>query len=247
MTIAVAVAGATGKLGGAIVAAVEDADDLELVARLDSRSPLSELEGADVVVDATLPAVSETIVEHAVTHGADVVVGTSGWSADRIRQLDRRLADLSGRSVTIVPNFSLGSALATAFARVAARFYDSIEIVETHRASKVDSPSGTAVRTAELMQEARAERGPVAAPHHDQRARGQRVSGIPVHSLRLDGVVARQETVFGGPGETLTLRHDTVDSSAYRSGILLAVRSVGERTGVTVGLEGLMDMGIRPE
>lgn len=244
MTIRVAVAGATGKLGSVAVRLIDEADDLQLVAKLDSRSPLQDMLGADLLVDMTLPQVSPGIVAFAVDNGLNVLVGTSGWSADRILDLERRVAAHEGRGAVVIPNFSLGSALGTAFSAVAARFFDSIEIVEAHGAAKVDSPSGTAVRTAELIGAARADRGPVDAPHTDQRARGQQVAGIPVHSLRMRGVAARQEVVFGGVGETLTIRHDAVGSEAYEAGILLAVRAAATTTGVVVGLDKLVDLGI---
>ncbi|GIT80697.1 4-hydroxy-tetrahydrodipicolinate reductase [Leifsonia sp. LS1] len=244
MTIRVAVAGASGKLGSVAVRLIEQADDLELVATLGSSSALDDMLGADVLVDMTLPQVSPGIVAFAVDHGLNVLVGTSGWSADRILDLERRVAEHEGQGAVVIPNFSLGSALGTAFATVAARFFDSIEIIETHGATKVDSPSGTAVRTAELIGAARAARGPVDAPHTDQRARGQQVASVPIHSLRMRGVVAEQRVVFGGPGETLTIHHDTVGPQAYEAGILLALRAAATATGVTVGLDALVDLGI---
>ena len=244
MTVRVAVAGATGKLGSVAVRLIEAADDLELVAALDSRSPLDAMLGADVLVDMTLPQVSQRIVHFAVDNGLKVLVGTSGWSADRILDLERRVAAREGAGAVVVPNFSLGSALGTAFATVAARFFDSIEIVEAHGAGKIDSPSGTAVRTAELIGAARAGMGPVLAPHTDQRARGQQVASVPIHSLRMQGVVAQQQVVFGGAGEQLTIRHDTVSAQAYEAGILLALRAAATAEGVTVGLDKLIDLGI---
>lgn len=248
MTTKVAIAGATGRLGRDIVQLVESDSDFQLVAGLDSHSDLSDLLGADVIVDVTLPAVSPTVVEFAVANGISILVGTSGWSAERISVLRRRMGETPQTGVVIIPNFSIGAALATAFASVAARFYESIEIVEAHRAHKIDSPSGTAVRTAELIAAARAELGPVTAPHTDQRARGQNVASIPVHSLRLSGVVARQQVFFGGPGEVLTIDHETLDSSAYRAGILLGLHGTRDARGVVVGLENLIDLGIsRPQ
>jgi len=249
MTIRVAVVGATGKLGRVVASLVEGAADTELVAGLGSRSPLEDMLGpadapSDVVVDVTVPGVSERVVEFAVAHGRNVLVGTSGWSGDRIAALERRLGDEPSSGVVIIPNFSLGSALGTAFAAAASRFYDSIEIVEAHGAGKVDSPSGTAVRTAELIAAARGERGPVEAPHTDQRARGQQVASVPVHSLRLSGVVARQQVILGGSGETLTIGHETIDSSAYAAGIMLSLRAAADARGVTVGLDALIDLGI---
>lgn len=249
MTISVAVVGATGKLGSVVTALVEAAPDLRLVAALSSSSPVEDMLGpaadpSEVVIDVTRPGVSEGIVDFALQHGRNVLIGTSGWSADRVAALARRIEDRPDLGVVVIPNFALGSALGSAFAAAASRFYDSIEIVEAHGAGKVDSPSGTAVRTAELIAVARGERGPVAAPHTDQRARGQQVASVPVHSLRLQGVVARQQVILGGEGETLTISHDTVDSSAYRAGILLAVQAAARATGVTVGLDALIDLGI---
>lgn len=247
MTIRVAVAGATGKMGKLATGLIEAAPDLELHAALDSRSALDALDGADVVLDVTHPAASGPIVEHAVRAGIPVVVGTSGWSADRIAGIERLLRERDDdRGVLFVPNFSIGSVLGTAFAALAARFFESIEIVEAHHAGKVDSPSGTAVRTAELMGEARAaaSEAPVEAPHADQRARGQLVAGIPVHSLRMSGLLAEQRVLLGGDGETLTITHSTLSSSSYEAGILLALRAAPAASGVSVGLDALLDLGL---
>ncbi|MCJ1684950.1 4-hydroxy-tetrahydrodipicolinate reductase [Rathayibacter sp. VKM Ac-2928] len=242
MTTSVAVVGATGKLGSLTCSLIEASEEFDLVARLGSRSDPREMLAADVVVDMTLPAVSQQIVDLAVANGRKVLVGTSGWTGDRIAALRRSVDAQPGAGVVIIPNFSLGSVLATALSTVAARFFDAVEIVETHGARKVDSPSGTAVRTAELLLRARAELGPVQAPHTDQRARGQQVASIPVHSLRLPGVEARQEVVFGGTGETVTIRHDTTSSASYEAGILRALDAVRSTTGVVVGLDALIDL-----
>jgi 4-hydroxy-tetrahydrodipicolinate reductase len=247
MTTRVAVIGATGKMGRLVSTLVEHAEGYELVAGLGSADDLAGMIGADVVVDVTRPGVSQDVVEYAVDHGLRVLVGTSGWSQERIAALARRLDGRDDTGVVIIPNFSLGSVLATHFATLAAPFYDSIEIIEAHHAGKVDSPSGTAVRTAELMASARGGRGPVAAPHTDQRARGQQVDGIPVHSLRLAGVLARQDVLLGGDGETLTIRHDTTSPSSYEKGILLALAATREAVGVTVGLDQLIPLGPRAE
>jgi 4-hydroxy-tetrahydrodipicolinate reductase len=249
MAIRVAVAGSSGKLGSVVVRLIEASPDFDLVAALDSRSPVTDLLGpadrpADLVVDVTIPAASPRIVDFAVEHGLKVLVGTSGWSNERIVELGARLRANPSAAVVIIPNFSLGSALATSFAAVAARFYDSVEIVEAHHAGKIDSPSGTAVRTAESIAAARGDRGPVQAPHVDQRARGQQVASVPIHSLRLHGVVARQQVILGGTGELLTIEHDTIDSSAYEAGILLAMRAASTSAGLTVGLDKLIDLGI---
>jgi 4-hydroxy-tetrahydrodipicolinate reductase len=247
MTIRVAVVGATGKLGRVAADLIGKADDLELVASLGSTSDLADMLGpddapSDIVLDVTLPAVSPAIVDFALDAGRNVVVGTSGWSAARLAPLRTRLRDLPELGVIVVPNFSLGSALGTAFAAAAAKYFDSIEIIEAHAAGKIDSPSGTAVRTAELIGEARRERGPVSAPHTDQRARGQQVASVPVHSLRMSGVVAKQSVVLGGDGETLTITHDTTDSRAYAAGILHALRSAPDARGLTVGLDKLLGL-----
>lgn len=243
MTTSVAVVGATGKLGQLVARIVREADDFELAAALDSKADLSRVLGVDIVVDVTLPAASQGIVDYAVENGINVVVGTSGWTGQRIASLENRVAARGDVGVIIIPNFSLGSVLATTLSTIAARLFESIEIVETHSSSKVDSPSGTAVRTAELMGAARGALGPVAAPHTDQRARGQQVSSIPVHSLRLQGVLARQDVIFGGTGETLTISHETISSSSYEAGILVALRAAREARGVTVGLDKLIELG----
>ena len=243
MTTKVAVIGATGKMGQLASRIIEAAPDFELHAQVGSKGELSEMLGADIVIDVTQPAVSQRVVEFAVEHDINVLVGTSGWSSERITVLERSLKSKPSVGVIIIPNFSIGSVLATSFAALAARFFDSIEIIEAHHAGKSDSPSGTAVRTAELIGNARAELGPVIAPHADQRARGQQVSSIPIHSLRMQGTVARQDVIFGGTGEVLTLTHETISSDAYESGILLALRAAREATGVVVGLDKLINLG----
>jgi len=242
MTTKVAVVGATGRMGKFISGVVDASDDFSLVATLNSRSDLSEMLKADVVVDVTEPSVSPAVVEFATSHGKSVLVGTSGWSEDRVQAVKSSLTEYPDVGVIFIPNFSLGSALATSFAATAARYFDSIEIIESHHSGKIDSPSGTAVRTAELMADARTDRGPVAAPHHDQRARGEQVASIPVHSLRMTGVVAHQQVIFGGPGEVLTIDHRTMSEDSYEAGILLGLRAVVVARGVTVGLDQLINL-----
>lgn len=245
MTTRVAIVGGTGKLGGIIRDVVEELDGFEVSALLSSRSALDELAGADLVVDASVPAVSIDVVRAAIERGLNVLVGTSGWSAERIA-LVRPLVEAAGTGAVFIPNFSLGSVLGTALATAAAPFFPSAEIVEAHRETKVDSPSGTAVRTAELIAAARVEAGPVDAPHVDQRARGQQVASVPVHSLRRPGVVARQEVILSGPGESLSIVHDTVDPvPAYAPGIRIALEAAREARGVIVGLDSFIDIGIR--
>jgi 4-hydroxy-tetrahydrodipicolinate reductase len=244
MTSKVAVVGATGRMGQLVSRIVQTSEEFELVAGIDSSGELSDMLGADIVVDVTQPGVSQGVVDYAVANGINVLVGTSGWTGERIASLERTIEGKPAVGVIIIPNFSIGSVLATSFAAMAARFFDSIEIVEAHHVSKVDSPSGTAVRTAELMGAARGERGPVAAPHVDQRARGQQVSSIPIHSLRMNGVVAKQDVQFGGTGEVLTISHETLAPTAYEAGIVLALRAARDATGVTVGLDKLIDLGL---
>ncbi|MFE1645456.1 4-hydroxy-tetrahydrodipicolinate reductase [Microbacterium sp. P01] len=245
MTTRVALVGGTGKLGGIIREVIDAEADFDVVAVLSSRSELSELDGADLVVDASVPAVSIDVVRAAIDRGLNVLVATSGWSAERIA-LVRPLVDAAGTGAVFVPNFSLGSVLGTALAAAAAPFFPSIEIIEAHRETKVDSPSGTAVRTAELIATARAGVGPVESPHVDQRARGQQVASVPIHSLRRPGVIARQDAVLSGPGESLTITHDTIEPAlAYAPGIRLALIAARDANGVTVGLDSFIDIGIR--
>ncbi len=245
MTTRVAIVGGTGKLGGIIGAVVEESDGFELVARLSARSELADLEGADLVVDASTPAVSIDVVRAPIDLGLNVLVGTSGWSAERIA-LVRPLVEAAGTGAVFIPNFSLGSVLGSALAAAAAPFFPSIEIVEAHRETKVDSPSGTAVRTAELIAAARAGVGPVESPHVDQRARGQQVASVPIHSLRRPGVIARQETILAGAGESLTIVHDTFEPAlAYGPGIRLALVAARDAIGVIVGLDSFIDIGFR--
>ena len=245
MTTHVAIVGGTGKLGGIIGSVVEELDGFELVANLSSRSDLSEMDDADLVIDASTIAVSIDVVRAAIDRGKNILVGTSGWSAERIA-LVRPLVEAAGTGAVFIPNFSLGSVLGTALAAAAAPFFPSIEIVEAHRETKVDSPSGTAVRTAELIAAARSGVGPVESPHVDQRARGQQVASVPIHSLRRPGVMARQETILAGAGESLTIVHDTIEPAlAYGPGIRLALTAARDARGVVVGLDSFLDIGIR--
>lgn len=242
MTTRIALVGGTGKLGGIIHEVIDDLDGFEVSAVLSSRSDLAELDGADLVVDASVPAVSVDVVRAAIERGINVLVGTSGWSAERIA-LVRPLVEAAGTGAVFIPNFSLGSVIGSAIAAASARFFPSAEIVEAHRDTKIDSPSGTAVRTAELITAAR--RTPVEAPHVDQRARGQQVASVPVHSLRRPGVIARQETILSGPGEALSIVHDTIDpAAAYAPGIRIALENAVDVRGVVVGLENFIDIGI---
>lgn len=244
-TTRVALVGGTGKLGGTIRAVIDASDEFEVAAVLGSSSDLAEIDGTDLVVDASTPAVSVDVVRAAIDRGINVLVGTSGWSSERIA-LVRPLVDAAGTGAVFIPNFSLGSVIGSALAAAAAPFFPSIEIIEAHRETKVDSPSGTAVRTAELIAAARIEAGPVESPHVDQRARGQQVASVPIHSLRRPGVVARQETILSGAGESLSIVHDTIDPArAYGAGIMIALRESRDARGVVVGLDSFIDVGLR--
>ena len=242
MSVQVAVAGATGRLGSLVCEVVEATSGFELAARLRSTSGPEEGANADVVIDVSHPDASPGIVERALGRGQKVIVGTSGWSADKLDELRAAIEAMPEAGVIVVPNFSLGSVMGTALARIAAPHFDAVEIIEAHHPYKVDSPSGTAVRTAELVAEARDGR-PTEAPFAEQPARGQLVAGIPVHSLRLAGVVAKQEVRFGGPGEVLTITHDTHSGEAYRAGIHAALQAAPGHTGLTVGLDALLGIG----
>lgn len=241
----VAVAGASGRLGELICEVVVAHPNCDLVDRITSASTQGAGESADVLIDATTPEASPGLVRRALKRGQRVIVGTSGWSEEKIEELRAEMEQYPGASVIIVPNFSLGSVLGSALARIAGRFFDSIEIIETHHPHKIDSPSGTAIRTAEEIAQERIDHGiaPVQAPFAQQEARGQLVSGIPVHSLRLSGVAAKQEVRFGGVGETLTITHDTASNDAYRAGIHAALTAIETHEGLTVGLAEILGVG----
>ncbi|EMY35160.1 dihydrodipicolinate reductase [Arthrobacter crystallopoietes BAB-32] len=246
--LAVAVLGAGGRMGAEAVKAVEAAEDLKLVAALGRSDSLEALveAGADVVVDLTTPDSTEQNVRFAVEHGMHAVVGTTGWDQGKRRSLAALLEDNPQIGVLIAPNFALGSVLASAFAAKASRYFESVEIVELHHPDKVDAPSGTAVRTAQLVAAARAEAGLPASPDATTKslegARGADVDGVKVHSVRLRGLVAHQEVLLGGPGEQLTIRHDSYDRASFMPGVLLGVRQVASHPGLTYGLDGYLDL-----
>ncbi len=244
----VAVLGAKGRMGTAAVAAINAAPDLELVAALgrnDSLETLLEC-GAQVLVDLTVPDSTEANVRFAVNHGIHAVVGTTGWDAARLSALEELLAQHPEAGVLIAPNFALGSVLATRFAAQAARYFDSVEIIELHHPRKVDAPSGTALRTAQLVAAARASAGVPPAPDATETeldgARGASIDGVRVHSVRLAGLVAHQEVLLGSHGEGLSIRHDSFNHESFMPGVLLGVRTVGTRPGLTVGLDGYLDL-----
>jgi len=243
----VAVIGAGGRMGATVCGAVDGADDLELVGRFDVGDDLGDLAGADVAVEFSVPDASPANVAHCLQQGVHVVVGTTGWSDDRVATLRAQAAGHPGVGVLIAPNFAVGAVLMMAFAAKAARFYESVEVVELHHPDKVDAPSGTAARTADLIGAARDDAGlgevPDATAHDPDGARGARVHGIPVHSVRLRGLVAHQEVLLGNAGEMLTIRHDSFDRVSFMPGVLAAVRAVADHPGVTVGLEHVLGLG----
>lgn len=245
----VAVLGARGRVGVEVCTAVEAAPDLALVARVDIDDPIDSLltANAQVVVDFTHPGVVMDNLEFCVRNGLHAVVGTTGFDEERYATLRGWLAAAPGVGVLVAPNFSIGAVLMMRFAAVAAPYFESVEIIELHHPDKVDAPSGTARRTAQLIAEARSVAG--AGPSPDATttaldgARGALVDGVRVHGVRLRGLLAHQEVLLGGPGETLTIRHDSVDRVAFLPGVLAGVRAVGDRPGLTVGLENILDLG----
>lgn len=247
--IKVAILGARGRMGAAAVDAVTDAPDLELVAALGRGEQLEQIldAGATHIVDLTVPAASEANVTFAVEHGLHAVVGTTGWDEARRGRLEALLRQHPEVGVLIAPNFALGSVLATAFAAKAARYFDSVEVIELHHPNKVDAPSGTAVRTAELIAAARREANLPPAPDATESmldgARGARVDGVPVHAVRLRGLTAHQEVLLGSEGEALTLRHDSFGHSSFMPGILLGLRQSAAHPGLSYGLDRYLDLG----
>jgi 4-hydroxy-tetrahydrodipicolinate reductase len=241
----VGVLGAKGKVGATMVQAVEAADDLTFTAGVDAGDPLSLLidSQTEVVIDFTHPDVVMDNLKFLIDNGIHAVVGTTGFTDERLSQVKAWLADKPG-AVLIAPNFAIGAVLSMHFAKQAARFFESAEVIELHHPHKADAPSGTAARTARLIAEARKglPPNPDATSTGLEGARGADVDGIPVHSVRLAGLVAHQEVLFGTQGETLTIRHDSLDRTSFVPGVLLAVRTVRERPGLTVGLEPLLDL-----
>ncbi|MGH3497674.1 MAG: 4-hydroxy-tetrahydrodipicolinate reductase [Nocardioidaceae bacterium] len=242
--VKVAVIGAYGRMGILACAAVEAADDLELVARIGSGDDLAHASGADVVVDLTRPDAVMDNIAWCVEHGISVVAGTSGFTTGRVESLRGLVGDQIALGVLVVPNFSVGAVLMMRFAAQAARYMESVEIIEMHHPDKVDAPSGTAQRTAVQVAQARRESGLGPLPDETSSqlpgARGATVDDIPVHSLRVRGLVAHQEVILGNSGETLTIRHDMLDRAAAMPGLLAAVRAVRRLPGVSVGLERVL-------
>jgi 4-hydroxy-tetrahydrodipicolinate reductase len=242
----VGVLGAKGKVGATIVAAVEAAEDLTFTAGVDAGDALSLFTDSqtEVVIDFTHPDVVMDNLKFLIDNGIHAVVGTTGFTDERLSQVNTWLEESRTTAVLIAPNFAIGAVLSMHFAKQAARFFESAEVIELHHPYKADAPSGTAARTARLIAEARKglPPNPDATSTGLEGARGADVDGIPVHSVRLAGLVAHQEVLFGTQGETLTIRHDSLDRTSFVPGVLLAVRTVREHPGLTVGLEPLLDL-----
>lgn len=248
MKIKVAILGAKGRMGSESVKAISAADDLELVASLDLGDSLDLLKssGTEVVLDFTHPDLVMKNIEYAINNGIHVVVGTTGIDSQRMDVIKSFLAKNPKVGAIIAPNFSLGAVLTMQFAAKAATYFESVEIIELHHPDKADAPSGTATRTAELISEARARAKKSAITDKTSSglagARGAKVGDVPIHSIRLRGLVAHQEVLLGDQGETLSIRHDSIDRSGFMPGVLLAIRSVKTRAGLTFGLENLLDI-----
>ncbi len=246
--IPVAVLGARGRMGQQVCTAVEAAADLELVASIDLGEPLSGAAeaGARVLVDFTHPDAVMDNLRFAVEHGIHAVVGTTGFTDDKLDTLRGWLAGKPDVGVLVAPNFGIGAVLSMKFAQLAAPYFESVEVIELHHAQKVDAPSGTATHTARLIAAARRRAGMGASPDATTTelpgARGADVDGVRVHSVRASGLVAHQEVLFGTDGETLTIRHDSLNRSSFMPGVLLGIRQVGNRPGLTVGLDPLLGL-----
>ena len=244
--IKVGVLGARGRMGSEVVKAITEASDLELVAALDLGDSLDALvsKEAQVVVDFTTPDSVMANLEFLIGKNIHAVIGTTGFDDARIAKIRSLLAS-SKSGVLIAPNFAIGAVLMMEFATKAAKYFESAEIIELHHPNKVDAPSGTAARTAELMSKSRKEAGlapmPDATTSSLDGARGATVGDIPVHSVRLRGLVAHQEVLLGGIGETLSIRHDSIDRVGFMPGVLLGVRQVVTHPGLTFGLENFME------
>ncbi|PTM83322.1 4-hydroxy-tetrahydrodipicolinate reductase [Streptomyces sp. VMFN-G11Ma] len=244
----VAVLGAKGRIGSEAVRAVEATEDMELVAALGRGDDLETLAvtGAQVAVELTTPNSVMGNLEYCLGHGIHAVVGTTGWTEERLAQLREWLAASPETGVLIAPNFSIGAVLNMKFAQLAAPWFESVEVIELHHPKKVDAPSGTATRTAQLIAEARRQSNAEPAPDATETAldgaRGADVDGVPVHSVRLRGLLAHQEVLLGAEGETLTIRHDSLHHSSFMPGILLGARRVVTNPGLTFGLEHFLGL-----
>ncbi len=245
--IAVAVTGAKGRMGSTVVEAVKAAPDMQLVAQLDAGDEINTdtVCAAQVAVDFSTPSVTESNVHALLDAGVHVVVGTTGWNEEAYERV-RVHADSSGLSVLIAPNFAISAVLAMKFAAIAATYFESAEIIEMHHPNKVDAPSGTALATARGIAAARKKAGcapiPDATESDPAGTRGGNIEGIPVHAVRLRGLTASEEILLGNPGEQLVIRSDSFDRIAFMPGVLLAIRTLTQHPGLTVGLDVLMGL-----
>jgi dihydrodipicolinate reductase (EC 1.3.1.26) len=247
MSIKVAVVGAAGRMGQTICTAVEQARDMELVSQIDVGSHINAdtLAGAEVAIEFTVPTVTESNVMALLDSGVDVVVGTSGWNEEMLARVEKKAKE-TGRSVIVAPNYGLSAVLLMHFSKLAARYFESAEVIEMHHPDKVDAPSGTAVSTAKVIGEARRSAGMGASPDNTQEdqggSRGSTIDGVHVHAVRLRGLNAHEEVLFGNPAEQLVIRQDSFNRSSFMPGVLLAVRSVQGRGGLTYGLDKVMGL-----
>ena len=243
----VAVLGAKGRMGAETVAAIESTSDLTLSSALDLGDSLDQLikTGTEVIVDFTHPDAVMKNLEFAITNGIHVVVGTTGFDDKKLSELKNLLSKNTKVGALIAPNFGLGAVLMMQFSQKAAQYFESVEIIELHHANKVDAPSGTAIRTAELITDARKQSKKGAMPDASKSiipgARGAKVGDVPIHSVRSHGYVAHQEVIFGDAGETLSIRHDSINRAGFMPGVLIGVRNVAKHPGLTVGLENYME------
>lgn len=246
MTIKVGVLGAQGRVGSSVVDGVNAADDLELVAALDRDDDLQALvdNGAEAVVDFTTPGVVMDNLEFCISHGIHCVVGTTGFDDDRLARVRQWLDASPATGVLIAPNFAISAVLAMSFAKQAAKFFDSAEVVEYHHPNKLDAPSGTAIHTAQGIADARREAGLPAMPDATEQqldgSRGADVDGVKVHAVRMTGMVAHEDIIFGAQGQSLTIRQDSYDRTSFVPGVLVGLRDVDKHPGLTVGLDGYL-------
>ena len=246
MKLKVAVVGAKGRMGKEVCNAIARENDLELFTAIDIEDSIDQIKGAQIMVDFTTPDAVMNNLEFAINSGIHAIVGTTGFTSERIEKVEKLAMKNNKVGVLIAPNFGLGAVLMMQFAATAARFFESAEIIELHHPEKADAPSGTASRTAEIIAAARKSANLGAMPDKTVKAidgaRGARVDGIPIHSVRLRGLVAHQEVIFGDQGELLTIRHDSLDRSGFMPGVILACRKVSQHPGLTIGLENYLKL-----
>ncbi len=246
MSIKVSVLGAKGKMGSEVVKAINSAQDLELVASIDQNDSfdLVKNSGSSVAVDFTTPDSVMKNIELLIKSGISPIVGTTGIDDKKLELIKKLSAEHGNIPVRVVPNFSVGAILMMRFAKMATKFYDSVEIIEYHHTHKVDAPSGTAVRTAKLIAQERKENNLKENPDETiselPGSRGSKIDGIPVHAIRMQGLVAHQEVIFGSSGENLTIRHDSFDRASFMPGVLLAIRNINKVAGLTIGIDDLI-------